>query len=150
VQAINTILQNPDLSLLEDLELFEEEEIEEEEEESEEEEEEDSDNDNDNGSGNGDGDNGDDNDNGNGNGDDDELLLPEEPEEPIEEEESVGGIESFEIITDGCFGGGYYADDSNPRCYPIKKNGELQTEPPEDQVFCAALGCFFNPPDLSN
>lgn len=55
--------------------------------------------------------------------------------------------DDHEIITKGCFGGGYHKD--RPKiCFPIE-NGELEIEPPKDVSFCAALGCPYNPPDLS-
>lgn len=53
-----------------------------------------------------------------------------------------------EIITSkGCAEGlGYHVNDPNPRCYPLDAIGE---EPPEGTMYCAALGCPWNPPDLS-
>jgi hypothetical protein len=55
---------------------------------------------------------------------------------------------SRETTSEGCGTGfGYYKDDNDPKYYPLDKIGH---PPPEDIVFCAALGCPYNPPDLSN
>jgi hypothetical protein len=50
--------------------------------------------------------------------------------------------------SEGCAEGwGYYVDDPNPICEPLDAIGE---GPPKDLAFCAALGCPYNPPNLSN
>lgn len=156
VSAVNNVLSNL-AEDLDDLELAQEqlEELRELEQEIEEEEES---NDNDGGDDNSGSDNGDSDDNG-----DDEPEPPEEPEPkpPIEtiipgigSEEGGGdelGLElelEQEILTDGCFGGGYYKDDPNPKCHPINDDGELETEPPKDTAPCTALGCLYNPPNV--
>ncbi|MGH9978764.1 MAG: hypothetical protein ACRD8Z_23465 [Nitrososphaeraceae archaeon] len=97
----------------------------------------------------------DDNDNGgDDNGDDNEPEPEPEPiiEPGIGNDSDNEGTEELNVITEGCGEGlGYYEDDdSNPKCYPIMENGELQTEPPEGVMYCTALGiCPFNPPNLS-
>lgn len=142
VEAVNTVLTN----LAEDLEDIEElepllEKIEEKES-SDGNANDDEDNDNDNG-GNDD----------NGNGSEPELP-PIEPIEPIEPPVE-GGTEirleldednDKEIITKGCPDDYGYYEDEKWICTPINDNGELETEPPEDTAFCAALGCPWNPP----
>lgn len=50
------------------------------------------------------------------------------------------------IISEGCQPDyGYFENDSNPNCYPLDSIGK---PPTRDEVFCAALGCPYNPPDL--
>lgn len=50
------------------------------------------------------------------------------------------------ITSEGCQSGyGYFKNDSDPKCYLM---GSIGIPPPEDKVFCAALGCPYNPPDL--
>lgn len=67
--------------------------------------------------------------------------IPEPPEEP--EPDS-----SREISSEGCGSGfGYYIDDPNPICEPTDSIGE---GPPPGQMFCAALGCPYNPPALES
>jgi hypothetical protein len=48
--------------------------------------------------------------------------------------------------SEGCSEGyGYYTDDPDPICEPLDKIGE---GPPPNTVFCTALGCPYNPPNL--
>ena len=48
--------------------------------------------------------------------------------------------------SEGCDEGyGYYTDDPDPICEPLNKIGE---GPPQNTVFCTALGCPYNPPNL--
>ena len=50
--------------------------------------------------------------------------------------------------SEGCSEGyGYYVDDPDPICEPLDKIGK---GPPPNTVFCSALGCPYNPPNLSN
>ncbi len=50
------------------------------------------------------------------------------------------------ISSEGCQTGyGYFENDTNPSCYPIDSIG---LPAPKDKVFCSALGCPYNPPDL--
>jgi hypothetical protein len=47
---------------------------------------------------------------------------------------------------EGCSEGyGYYVDDPDPICEPLDRIGE---GPPPNTVFCSALGCPYNPPNL--
>jgi hypothetical protein len=51
------------------------------------------------------------------------------------------------VTSKGCGEGwGYYVDNPNPICEPLDKLGE---GPQNNTTFCAALGCPYNPPDLS-
>jgi hypothetical protein len=64
---------------------------------------------------------------------------------------SVGPIiyassSSDSISSEGCGEGhGYYTDDPDPICEPFARIGK---GPPPDTVFCSALGCPYNPPNL--
>jgi hypothetical protein len=50
------------------------------------------------------------------------------------------------ITSEGCQPDhGYFKNDTDPKCYPLDSIG---IPPPKDKVFCAALGCPYNPPDL--
>jgi uncharacterized protein len=64
-----------------------------------------------------------------------------------QESNSVNKTDALEGITsEGCQSGyGYFENDTNPECYPI---GSIGIPPPKDKMFCAALGCPYNPPDL--
>ena len=53
---------------------------------------------------------------------------------------------SDSISSEGCGEGhGYYTDDPDPICEPFDRIGK---GPPPDTVFCSALGCPYNPPNL--
>jgi hypothetical protein len=53
---------------------------------------------------------------------------------------------SDSISSEGCDKGhGYYADDPDPICEPFDRIGK---GPPPNTVFCSALGCPYNPPNL--
>lgn len=80
-------------------------------------------------------------------------VLHNDNENNGDEEDNNKEIELEQRITGkGCGGDaskvGYYIDDPNPKCYPIV-DGKPDTTPPEGYAFCAALGCPYNPPDLS-
>jgi len=58
----------------------------------------------------------------------------------------VGYASSQSTSSEGCGEGyGYYTDDPDPICEPLDKIGE---SPPPNTVFCTALGCPYNPPNL--
>lgn len=63
---------------------------------------------------------------------------------------SVSSVVSYassqSTSSEGCGEGyGYYTDDPDPICEPLDKIGK---GPPPNTVFCTALGCPYNPPNL--
>jgi hypothetical protein len=63
---------------------------------------------------------------------------------------SVGSVVAYassqSTSSEGCSEGyGYYTDDPDPICEPLDKIGK---SPPSNTVFCTALGCPYNPPNL--
>ena len=64
---------------------------------------------------------------------------------------SVGSVVAYassqSTSSEGCSDGyGYYTNDPDPICEPLDKIGK---GPPPNTVFCTALGCPYNPPNLS-
>ena len=58
----------------------------------------------------------------------------------------VAYASSQSTSSEGCSEGyGYYTDDPDPICEPLDKIGK---GPPPNTVFCTALGCPYNPPNL--
>ena len=64
---------------------------------------------------------------------------------PITYASSSSSSSSHSISSKGCGEGyGYYMDDPDPICEPFDRIGKG----PPNSVFCTALGCPYNPPDL--
>lgn len=60
----------------------------------------------------------------------------------------ASSLSNHSTSSKGCGEGyGYYVDDPDPICEPLGKIGE---GPPQDALFCAALGCPYNPPELED
>lgn len=67
---------------------------------------------------------------------------------PITYASSSSSSSSHSISSKGCGEGyGYYMDDPDPICEPFDRIGK---GPPPNTVFCNALGCPYNPPDLAD
>ena len=75
------------------------------------------------------------------------FLIPWNVNAAEQESLSANKTASTESITsEGCqLDYGYFKNDTDPKCYPLDSIG---IPPPKDKVFCAALGCPYNPPDL--
>jgi hypothetical protein len=75
------------------------------------------------------------------------LLLLSLSASPIVAYASLS-VSNHSTSSEGCSEGhGYYIDDPDPICEPLDKIGK---GPPPNTVFCSALGCPYNPPNLLN
>jgi len=76
------------------------------------------------------------------------LLLSSLPVIPTTYASSSSSSSNHSISSKGCGEGyGYYMDDPDPICEPFDRIGK---GPPPNTVFCTALGCPYNPPDLAD